>query len=165
MSRYLGRVSCPCFLAQQGCNNCKCFNCGNRYGKQDNSKKQDSSVKRKRKREEHFVQRNSVSSLHLITERNVDITKTSWSEFETFLFETLISTVKRKADGDVLSSDKSYLMKTFNSLCDLVNSSSLPLPVNGKTIKQIEGKLKQFLHQTTLFRELYMNQVAFNISH
>lgn len=91
------RVSCPCFLAQQGCNNCKCFNCGNRYGKQDNSKKEDSNAKRKRKREEHFVQRNSVSSLHLITERNVDITKTSWSELETFLFETLISTVKRKA--------------------------------------------------------------------
>ena len=101
----------------------------------------------------------------MITERNVDITKTSWSELETLLFETMINTVKRKAEGDVLSSDKSYLMKTYNSLCDLLNSSSLPLPVNGKTIKQIEGKLKQLLHQTILFREFYMNQVAFNLSH
>ena len=77
----------------------------------------------------------------------------------------MIDAVKRKSDGDVLSSDVSYLMKTLNSLCDIVNSTSLPLPVNGKTIKQIEGKLKHLIQQATLFREFYMNQVAFNLSH
>lgn len=77
----------------------------------------------------------------------------------------MINAVRRKSDGDVLSTDVSSLMKTFNSLCDIVNSSSLSLPVNGKTIKQIEGKLKHLMQQTTLFREFYMNQVAFNLSH
>ena len=77
----------------------------------------------------------------------------------------MINAVRRKSDGDVLSTDVSCLMKTFNSLCDIVNSSSLPLPVNRKTIKQIEGNLKHLMQQTTLFREFYMNQVAFNLSH
>ncbi|KAJ7380636.1 hypothetical protein OS493_007001 [Desmophyllum pertusum] len=158
------RVSCPCFLAQQGCNNCKCCNCGNYYGKQDNSQKLDSDIKIQRKRDKHFVQSNSVNSLQLITERNVEVAKTSWSELETLLFESMINTVRNKSDGDLLSSDVAYLMKTFNSLCDIVNSSSLPLPVNGKTNKQIEGKLRHLLQQTTLFKEFYMNQVAFNLS-
>jgi len=77
----------------------------------------------------------------------------------------MIDAVKRKSNGDVLSSDVSYLMKNFNSLCDIINSSSLPLPVNEKTRKQIEGKLKHLTQQKMLFRELYMNQVAFNVSH
>lgn len=157
------RVSCPCFLAQQGCNNCRCFNCANRYGKQDNSENKDLKG-RQRNRDEHFVQKNSVSSKQLIKERNVNISKTSWSELETLLFESVINEITRKPDGDVLSTDVSYLMKTFNSICNIINSSSLPIPVNGKTIKQIEGKLKHLIQQTTLFRELYMNQVSFNMS-
>ena len=80
------------------------------------------------------------------------------------LFESVINEITRKPDGDVLSTDVSYLMKTFNSICNIINASSLPLPVNGKTIKQIEGKLKHLIQQTTLFRELYMNQVSFNLS-
>ena len=157
------RVSCPCFLAQQGCNNCRCFNCANRYGKQDNSENKDLKG-RQRNRDEHFVQKNSVSSKQLIKERNVNISKTSWSELETLLFESVINEITRKPDGDVLSTDVSYLMKTFNCICNIINSSSLPIPVNGKTIKQIEGKLKHLIQQTTLFRELYMNQVSFNMS-
>ena len=156
-------MSCPCFLAQQGFNNCRCFNYANRYGKQDNSENKDLKG-RQRNRDEHFVQKNSVSSKQLIKERNVNISKTSWSELETLLFESVINEISRKPDGDVLSTDVSYLMKTFNSICNIINSSSLPIPVNGKTIKQIEGKLKHLIQQTTLFRELYMNQVSFNMS-
>ena len=156
-------MSCPCFLAQQGCNNCRCFNCANRYGKRDNSENKDLKG-RQRNRDEHFVQKNSVSSKQLIKERNVNTSKTSWSELETLLFESVINEITRKPDGDVLSTDVSYLMKTFNSICNIINSSSLPIPVNGKTIKQIEGKLKHLIQQTTLFRELYMNQVSFNMS-
>ena len=42
------RVACPCFLAQQGCSNCKCFSCGNHYGKRDNFNKQESNGKRQK---------------------------------------------------------------------------------------------------------------------
>ena len=131
--------------------------------KRDSSQTKDLK-ERQRKRDEHFVQRSSASSHQLITERNIDVSNAPWSELETLLFESMINAVKRKSDGDVLSSDVSYFIKTVNSLCDLVNCRSLPLPFNGKTIKQFEGKLKHLIQQTTLFRDTYMNQVAFNLS-
>ena len=63
----------------------------------------------------------------------------------TLLFESLIDAIKRKSIGEVLSSDVSYLMNNFNSLPVTSNSSSLPLPFNGKTRKQIQGKLKHLM--------------------
>lgn len=66
--------------------------------------------------------------------------------------------------GDKINSDDvTYLMTTYNSLCDLVNHNALPFPVNNKTNKQVEGKLKHLRNQSILFREVYMNQVAFNL--
>ena len=68
-----------------------------------------------------------------------------------------------KVGDKVNSNDVAYLMTTYNSLYDLVNQNPLPFPVNYKTKKQVEGKLKHLRHQAILFREVYMNQVAFNL--
>ena len=58
------------------------------------------------------------------------------------LFKTMTNAVRSKADSDILSSNTTYLMKTFNSLCDLINSCSMPQPVNVKTMEQVESKLR-----------------------
>ena len=36
------------------------------------------------------------------------------------LFKTMTNAVRSKADSDILSSNTTYLLKTFNSLCDLI---------------------------------------------
>lgn len=157
------RVSCPCFLSQQGCKNCNCLNCGNYFGKQEQSTSKtelQENGKKRRNREEQFVQKNRVNSLDLISQSSIDLTaSTSWCESETLLFEVMLD----KLGDQVNNNDVSYLTATYNTLCNLINSNALPFPVNNKTKKQVEGKLKHLRHQAILFREMYMNQVAFNL--
>ena len=152
-------------MAKQGCYNCNCYNCGNYYGKQDNSEhKQDSKVKSHRKREKQFIPKSKVNSLDLIAERNVEVAKnTSWSEFETLLFEVMLNTSRNKGNCDMLD-DVSVLTTTFNSLCDIMNYNSLPFPVNTKSKRQVQGKIVHLRQQTILFREMYMSQVEFNLN-
>lgn len=112
------------------------------------------------KREEQFVQRKRMNSLDLISQTQANLTATtSWSELETLLFDVMVDKVGDKVNGN----DVTYLMTTYNSLCDLVNHNALPFPVNNKTKKQVEGKIKHLRHQAILFREVYTNQVAFNL--
>lgn len=158
-------VSCPCFLARQRCNHCNCYNCGNYYGKQVNSEhKHHSKVQIHRKREQQFIPRNTVHSLDLIAQRNVEVaTNTSWSEFETLLFEVILNTVRNKANYGMQLDEVSGLTTTFNMLCNIINHNLLPLPVNSKPKKQVQGKITHLRQQTILFREVYMRQVKFNL--
>ena len=109
------RISCPCFLSQQGCKNCNCLNCGNYFGKQEKltSKSELNAGKLQQKRREWFVQRNRINSLDLISHTQANLTATtSWSELETILFEVIFDKV-----GDTINSnDVTYLMTTYNSV-------------------------------------------------
>ena len=101
-----------------------------------------------------------MNSLDLISQTQANLTATtSWSELETLLFEVMLDKVGDKVN----SNDVTYVMTTYNSLCDLVNQNALPFPVNNTTKKQVERKLKHVRHQSILFREVYMTQVAFNL--
>ena len=80
------------------------------------------------------------------------------------LFKTMTNAVRSKADSDILSSNTTYLMKTFNSLCDLINSCSMPQPVNVKTMEQVESKLRLNSLRDFASETLYASQVAFNLS-
>ena len=68
-----------------------------------------------------------------------------------------------KVGDKVNSNDVTYLMTTYVYNCDIVNHNALPFPVNNKTKKQVEGKLKHWRHQAIFFREVYMNQGACNL--
>lgn len=129
------RVSCPCFLSQQGCKNCNCLNCGNYFGKQEQSTSKtelQENGKKRQNREEQFVQKNRVNSLELISQSSIDLTaSTSWCESETLLFEVMLD----KLGDQVNNNDVSYLTATYNTLCNLINSNALPFPVNNKTKK------------------------------
>ena len=80
------------------------------------------------------------------------------------LFKTMTNAVRSKADGDILSSNTTYLIKTFNSLCDLINSCSMPQPVNVKTMEQVESNLRLNSLRDFASGTLYASQVAFNLS-
>lgn len=95
-------VSCPCFLSQQGCKNCNCLNCGNCFGKQEQS---TSKTGQQVNREEQFIQENRVNSLDLISQRSIDLTASSpWCESETLLFEVMLE----KLGDQVNSNDVSF---------------------------------------------------------
>ena len=55
-------------------------------------------------------------------------------------------------------------MKTFNPSFELVDTCSMPQPVDGKTIEQVESKLRLTSSRDFASGTLYASQVAFNLS-
>ena len=130
------RTKCPCYAIGKACDDhCSCYNCGNSYGKKEESKKDFPSRKRKMGSSPPSLKRTRTSKV--LGEQGFEINWGKWTIVEACLLETVESFL---CTTNVLPTYQN-ITKLYNFVANSNRASHLKLNVNPKTEKQVLGKL------------------------
>ena len=130
------KTKCPCFIQGSSCNKkCRCFNCGNGFGKKDcltpvkrRAKKITSSLpSAKRKRGYDYL-----------NEAGFEVKQGSWTTLETCILHTTESFIS----STCISPTTENIFKLYNYVIRQINTDEQKHSANKKAINQIRAKLQ-----------------------
>ena len=121
---------CCCLKNNQQCtSHCQCVNCHNPNGKKPIS---ESPTTAKRMGRKHHLQMSLPSSKRFAVDRNEDVAKGQWSEFETITLYEIVSTEKNVGE----------IKKVYNDVVDYSIAPYCEHKLPTKTESQVASKLK-----------------------
>lgn len=140
--------SCRCLSKGQGCSStCACRGCNN-----PNGKKPSEGIL-KRKREPHTWQLLNTSNKSFILNSGQVLAQGAWSEFENTVFANIL----RYSQGE---NNAATIFHLFSAVVKHIHAPyfSFEIPedaiIRPKSIKQIEGKLRHYLMEKSLFEKI-----------
>lgn len=129
---------CPCLKqATSCCENCRCKNCENKYGRRPTITAVEPTTRR---RQVHDLRSTYKSNAKFLVEKHETISKVSWSHHETLLILEVEMFLMQQTDT---ATTVENIHELYHDLLRLMQMNNIAIAVGSKSLSSIAYKLRQ----------------------